>query len=71
MRSPFLRMLMGSRERPPRPSIQERLALLAARSSWDVQASPINPPKLRGTPAQNREAEDFMRGYPVEEKRDA
>jgi hypothetical protein len=71
MKSAFMKMLMGTRSRPPTPSAQERLALLAARSSWDVKASPIRPPKLRGTPAQNREAEDFMRGYPVKEKRDA
>jgi hypothetical protein len=40
----FIRTLWGSRERPPSPSAQERLALLAARSSWDVKASPIRPP---------------------------
>jgi hypothetical protein len=44
MRSPFLRMLWGSRVRPPRPSTQERLALLAAWSSWDVKAAPIRCP---------------------------
>jgi hypothetical protein len=44
MKSAFMRMLWGSRERPPTPFAQERLALLAARSSWDVKASPIRPP---------------------------
>jgi hypothetical protein len=44
MKSAFMKMLMGTRSRPPTPSAQERLALLAARSSWDVKASPIRPP---------------------------
>ena len=42
--SAFIRMLWSGRQRKPNTRLQERIAAYSLRATWDVKATPVNPP---------------------------